>query len=96
METKDLRRALRRHHVQRLKRARAGYWGRDRTLSPRQLGIAVGTSTPCSCWMCGNPRRFLTGDLPNGLTVQEVKQRLFAQSFDDERGSTTNDTPCSA
>jgi hypothetical protein len=30
-------------------------WGR--TLSPKELGRLVNTLTPCSCWMCGNPRR---------------------------------------
>lgn len=84
MESKDFRRALRRHHIQRLKKARAGYWGRDRTLSPRQLGIVVGTPQACSCWMCGNPRRYRTDDNQLGLTLQEVIHRQYERSFEDE------------
>lgn len=48
-------RAIRRHHRERLKRKRAGYWGIG-TKSPRQAGIVLRTPTPCSCWMCGNRR----------------------------------------
>lgn len=96
METhKDFRRALRRHHIARLKRTRAGYWGvardiwngSDRTLTPVQLGILVNTTTPCSCWMCGNPRRKdRRWQCENGLglTFQEVKQQIYAESFNDE------------
>ena len=50
----------RRHQEERLKKARRFYWGCDRDLAkePDQLGQAVDTPTRCSCWMCGNPRRY--------------------------------------
>ena len=55
------RRGLRRHHVRRLKRRRRGYWyGTFEEFAPltrRALGVVVNTPKPCSCWMCGNPRK---------------------------------------
>lgn len=57
--------AIRRHHATRLKKVRKLYWHwNDKT--PRQLGILVNTPTVCSCWMCGNDRKYL-----NEKTVQE-------------------------
>lgn len=62
------KRAVRRHHRERLKKVRKGHWGYfDKT--PRQLGILVNTSAVCSCWMCRNERR-VTGE----RTVQERRQ----------------------
>lgn len=54
---KDMKRALRRHHVARLKAARRFHWGRDIRHDAKSLGKAVDTPCLCSCWMCGNPRR---------------------------------------
>lgn len=51
-------RSDRRHHRERLKRRRAGYWG-GAVAACSQPGIVVDTPKPCSCWMCGNPRRHL-------------------------------------
>lgn len=73
---KNMARAMRRHHVCRLKAARKGYWGFSRVnsnlgpMTPRQLGIGVATPQVCSCWGCGNPRKWL-----GERTVQE--RRLF-------------------
>jgi hypothetical protein len=55
---KDMSRALRRHHAARLKRARRFYFGLDNRNDPRRCGMVLHTATPCSCWMCGNPRRY--------------------------------------
>lgn len=55
---KDMKRALRRHHVARMKVARGFHWGRDIRHDVKVLGKAVDTPCPCSCWMCGNPRRY--------------------------------------
>lgn len=57
MFLKDLSRALRRHHVARLKKNRAGYAGGFLT-EPRHLGALVQHPCCCSCWMCGNPRKW--------------------------------------
>ena len=52
-------RALRRHHEQRMKQRVANYYGGYARWSPRARGILAHSRTPCSCWMCGNPRRHL-------------------------------------
>lgn len=53
---KDMSRAIRRHHADRLKHARRFYFGMDHRNDPRQLGKVLQTPKPCSCWMCGNQR----------------------------------------
>lgn len=55
-------RALRRHHLARLKAKRLGYYGGYiKALPPaeqqRHLGILAHTARRCSCPLCGNPRR---------------------------------------
>lgn len=59
-----------RHQAQRIKAKRKA----DHYTSPRAARSpkAYKTPTPCSCWMCGNPRKWF-GD----VTVQE---RNFAQT----------------
>lgn len=54
---KNMKRALRQHHAARLKAARRFHWGRDIRHDAKSLGKVVDTPCPCSCWMCGNPRR---------------------------------------
>ncbi|KVP39634.1 hypothetical protein [Burkholderia ubonensis] len=73
---KSMTRALRRHHTARLKYNRRFHYGRDLAEAPRQLGKAVTTAAGCSCWMCGNPRKYFLE-----LTMQE--RRLF-QDIGDE------------
>lgn len=60
-------RSVRRHHRERLKNNRKNYhngpeWYKD------QVSIWVNTPTPCSCWGCGNPRKYF-----NSLTIQEKR-----------------------
>jgi hypothetical protein len=55
---KDMSRALRRHHAARLKRARRFYSGLDNLADPRRYGMVLHTPALCSCWMCGNSRRY--------------------------------------
>jgi hypothetical protein len=62
-------RALRRHHRARLLVRHRHHFGR--LLTPEEAAQAVTTSTPCSCWMCGNPRRYL-----GQLTLQEIRASL--------------------
>lgn len=63
------KRALRRHHYNRLKVKRRFYWSGDwKALDERQRGLVVDTPCPCSCWMCGNPRRYF-----GELTIQEKR-----------------------
>lgn len=47
-------------------------WGIDaESVSPRFLGRAGVTPVPCSCFMCGNPRRKAKGK--EAITIQERK-----------------------
>ncbi|MDA8378168.1 MAG: hypothetical protein M0Z50_14135 [Planctomycetia bacterium] len=67
-----LARAMRRHHRHRLLHNRRFHWGRDLSESdesPRHRGKVIDTPTPCSCWMCGNPRRYF-----GEKTLQELRQ----------------------
>jgi len=50
--------AIRIHHEQRLKKKRASYWFGDKK-SGRSARMVIDTPKPCSCWMCGNPRKHL-------------------------------------
>jgi len=61
-------RALRRHHAARLKKARAEYWGGGEK-SPLQLGLLLHTAAMCSCFACGNPRRY-----DGELTIAEQRE----------------------
>lgn len=51
-------RSERRPHRARLKAARRIHWKRDLSREPHEWGRVVDTPTPCSCPMCGNPRRY--------------------------------------
>lgn len=67
---KDMKRALRRHHVARLKAARRFRFGLDLRHNAKALGKVVHTPCPCSCWMCGNPRKHFMQ-----VTLQEFRAR---------------------
>ncbi len=81
---KNISRSDRRYQRSRLKKKRCNYWGfgkygyrsycEDSTneMSKKQLGYVVNTPTPCSCWMCGNPRRNVWSK-KECLTIQERK-----------------------
>ena len=66
-------RAIRRAHRERLKHKRSKYYGGWAKDNPVALGKLIDTPTPCSCAMCGNPRKFF-----NEKTKQE---RLFYDNF---------------
>ena len=68
--SKPMTRALRRHHIARLKRNRRFYFGKDLAKDPVDLGITVTTAARCSCALCGNPRRIF-------LEVTPQERRLF-------------------
>jgi len=71
-------RALRRYQRIRLLRRRRHYWGHG-TVAWSELVPPSIVDTPkrCSCWMCGNPRRYQK----HPLTIQEIK---FLQGERDE------------
>ena len=75
------KRAIRRHHE-----ARRKVWVRKNLrhyfLSPddpppRRVGLYADTPKVCSCWMCGNPRRYL-----NEPTLQEQVHEAAWRSKD--------------
>lgn len=68
---KPKRRAWRRAQTQRIKKNRQQYWGRDLSGDPVAHGIAIDTPKTCSCFMCGNERRYF-----NQVTVQEKRAAL--------------------
>ena len=76
---KTTRRALRRHHRQRMiGRAYRTYmlrWERDPEVQRRMVLRSYNNLTRCSCWMCGNPRRY-----GGCLTRQERRQNQAAQA----------------
>lgn len=86
------KRAIRRAHVDRLKKARSGYYGYNRvmfrneetgevgtaSMDDRQLGKVVHTPKCCSCYRCGNPRKWRTGDFKNG---QDYKERAADEAY---------------
>lgn len=90
---KDTPRAMRRHHYARLKKARNSYWGYGIqnwrgtcqeeivNMSPAQAGMVTRTPTPCSCHMCGNPRRNVWLKAKDCLTMQEKKA---LDSYEDQ------------
>lgn len=59
--------ALKRHHRQRIKRNRRYHFGRDLSGKIAHSQV-IDTPTPCSCWMCGNERRYF-----KKLTLQELR-----------------------
>lgn len=72
---KDRKRAIRRHHAWRLKKNRLTYysnWGK-RDTSGRAVGMLLHTAALCSCFACGNARRFY-GNGRQGRTLQELRK----------------------
>ncbi len=75
-----MRRAIRRHNRTRLFRRRRHYWGYGSNMFPEEaIPSVIDTPTPCSCWMCGNPRRYSKGRYR--FTIQEIK---FTESIQAE------------
>lgn len=67
----NAQRALRRHHLSRVKRNRKTYWGfntTDQVMSERRLGIVASTPKPCGCAACSKPHKHTP-------TIQELRQQ---------------------
>lgn len=70
-------RSLRRHHQWQIKQKR--YYDcllinyrENGWFDKRAWGIHANTPTVCSCWMCGNPRKYYRNS-KNALTIQELR-----------------------
>ncbi len=82
---KDNMRAERRFHRARIMKNRFDYWGYGKhgwrsycehgviEMNETRSGQVINTPTPCSCSMCGNPRRNDWQPVPEQLTMQERK-----------------------
>lgn len=69
---KSMKRALRRHHKDRLKKKRKHYWfGYEEPMNDKMLGMVSTTPHPCSGHCCGNPRKWF-----GELTIQEKRNLL--------------------
>ncbi len=73
-------RAMRRHHLARLKAKRSAYYGGYIKALPleeqqRHLGILAHTARRCSCPLCGNPRKHW-----HQATWQEKRRQSLALS----------------
>lgn len=74
-------RQFRRFHRRRLKKRRQYYW----IYTPRYAGLYIDTPKPCSCPMCGNPRKWW-----NEVTRQEMKSNIDFRNQLDEIHTTEN------
>ena len=74
---KDLKRALRRHHAARVKKARKNYWGYSVEGNARKLGILVKTTKPCSCFICCNQRSTEGVTRAELISIQNKKEGLI-------------------
>ena len=56
------------HHAKRIKKSREWHHGWKPEPTSAESGRRVHTGKPCSCWTCGNPRKWL-----GERTIQERK-----------------------
>ena len=70
------KRALRRHHIARLKarHKREHYWG-DSNTTPQRVGKRLATPCVCSCMMCGHARTWF------GVTLAERRSLLSYSEY---------------
>lgn len=81
-----------RHHRARLANKRKGYFVFQYVCpedSDRLLGILVSTPKACSCWMCGNPRRYkMKGKTPEEMRADlALKDGLLESGLDQDQGA---------
>jgi hypothetical protein len=67
--------AKRRADRERIRHNPQYWWGRQ-LQEGREQGAVIDTPTPCSCWMCGNPRRY--------LGERTVCERRWRQKAEDD------------
>ena len=78
MRTRDWRR----HQELRIKSRIADYYGGYARGNPRAVGRLAHARQPCSCWMCGNPRRHL-----GARTLQESRAAAAWHHLGDDAGT---------
>ena len=67
---KDFKRAERRDQQERIKRKRCNMYHNKWAETPIQKGKLANTGTLCSCYMCGNPRKYFGEE-----TIQERRNK---------------------
>ncbi len=74
-------RSIRRHHAEKKKqwvrKALPHYFPAGEEPGPRRVGLYSKTPKPCSCWMCGNPRRHF-----NESPIQERRAGHLSEEED--------------
>ena len=65
------------YQVKRLKVKRKNSWGKVTT--PKAAGAVTQHPAICSCWMCGNSRKYY-GNGGQGLTKQEISDREYMKT----------------
>lgn len=66
--------AMRRHHRNRLMKKREFYHSIFNDKNDEvKCSKYVNTPTPCSCWMCGNPRKY------GQKTLQELRNEFICE-----------------
>ena len=76
-----MKRAIRRHHRERLKKVRKDYywwWTTSEGITPRALGILLNTACLCSCYGCTNDRN------RRGRDNRSHKEIDFEVSFEEQ------------
>ena len=74
------KRAVRRHHANRIKQQVAGYNGGYAREAPRQLGRLARARTPWSCVLCSNARRWFVE-----RSLQERRLDRHSAEVDESR-----------
>jgi len=69
-------RAIRRHHEERIKNRVEKYYGGVFQKDAREIGKMAHARTPCSCFMCGNPRKWF-----KQMTLRERRAPEIKVSF---------------
>lgn len=77
MKEHQTKRSERRYRTQCIKEQRKSYWGWWKK-TDAQLGVLSKTAKPCSCWMCGNPRKHW-----KQRTLKEELHRIIEKEVDD-------------
>jgi len=67
--------AKRRADRERIRHKRRYWWGR-KLKDGREQGAVIDTPSPCSCWMCGNPRSY--------FIERTIQEQRWLQEVDDE------------
>lgn len=78
---KDSSRSLRRHHRQRIRKNRSEHLEKDVVYKHsyhKMASMQVNTACVCSCFMCGNPRKFFNEKTIQERSLEELEKKELA------------------